>query len=109
MSKAFKVSLNNQTIHTYSEPRIPGRLMRYIDEMNSDMDKGIQLGEQWVTTPSSLQKIQYVSMILLDSLQNNDVNLINVTSAFLANQFDSETEIQFTQQDDLFNLKITSK
>ena len=109
MNSSFVVSLNNQTIHMYSEPRIPGRLMRYLQEMNEDMDSGIQLGEQWIPNPTELQKLQYVSTVLFDSLQKNDTNLINITSAFLADKFDCETQIQITQQEELFNLKIISK
>lgn len=104
MSKSFTVTLNNQTIHKYSEERIPGRLMRYLDEMESDMQKGIQLGDNWQADPSDIQKQQYVAIVLLDGLQKKDSNLVNVTSAYLLNRNESLSEINITQQDGLFNL-----
>lgn len=108
MSHGFIVTLNNQTIHEYNEARIPGRLNRYLDQMDQDMEKGIQLGNSWEEHPTELQKQQYVAMVLFDGLEKNDSNLVNVVSAYLFDRYKTLSEINFEQNEELINLKIVS-
>lgn len=106
MSKGFIVTLNNQTIHAYKYTRIPGRLIRYLDEKERDMQKGVQLAGQWVETPTEFQMQQYVALVLFDALMKKDSNLINVASAYLSDRYQFITEISITQKGELFNLRI---
>jgi len=104
----FIVTLNKQVIYTHKEKRIPGRLLRHLDEMEQDMQKGINLGGQWVQSPSELQKLQYVALVLFDSLQAKNSNLVNITSSYLSDRNKSLTEINIIQQDDQFILNLLS-
>lgn len=104
----FVVNLNNQMIYKYKETRIPGRLLRHLDRMEKDMQNGINLGGQWVESPSELQKHQYVALVLFDSLQNNNSNLVNITSAYLLDRKKSLSQINITQHEDQFALNLIS-
>lgn len=108
MSHGFIVTLNNQTIHQYNEARIPGRLNRYLDQMDQDMEKGIQLGDCWKEHPTEIEKQQYVAMVLFDGLEKNNLNLVNVVSAYLHDRYKSLSEINIEQNEELINLKIVS-
>lgn len=108
MSHGFIVTLNNQTIHEYNEARIPGRLNRYLDEMDQDMEKGIQLGDSWQAHPTEMQKQQYVAMVLFDGLEKKDENLVNIMSAYLFNRYKTLSEINIELNEESINLKIVS-
>ena len=108
MSNGFIVTLNNQTIHKYNEARIPGRLHRYLGQMDQDMEKGIQLGDNWQTDPTEIQKQQYVAMVLFDGLQKKDPNLVEIVSAYLQDRYKNITEVNINQSEDIINLKIVS-
>lgn len=109
MSKGFTVTLNEQTIHTYNDSRAPGRLRRFMDEMDRDMQSGVQLADEWVEQPSELQKQQYVAMVLFDALEKKDSNLVSLMSSYLIERYETLEEIRITQQEDLINLQIISK
>ena len=109
MNNGFIVTLNDQLIYTYTHMPLPGRLRRYHDEMDKQMDNGIKLGEQWIDQPGALQKQQYVAMTLFNALEQKDTNLVNVVSSFLSGRYQSIKEIRVTEQDDVFNLSIISE
>ena len=108
MSHGFIVTLNNQTIHEYNETRIPGRLKRYLDEMDQGMEMGVQLGDHWQDHPTDFQKQQYVAMVLFRGLQKKDSNLVNIVSAYLQDRYKSLSEINIDQSEDLIDLQIVS-
>ncbi len=94
MSSRFIVTINNQTVYTWNEPRTPARMRRYLDEMDADMEQGIQLGENRVSSPSDYQKQQYVAMMLLRALDQKKPNLADVMAAYLSNRCETLKEIR---------------
>jgi len=106
MKNSFKVTLNEQIIYSYIDKPAPARLRRYLDEIESHMERGIKLGEQHVEKPSDLQKLQYVAMQLFNALDNKNLNKAEVMSAYLKNRNADLREICVTQMDDVINLKL---
>ena len=109
MNNGFIVTLNDQVIYTYTPVPLPGRLRRYHNEMDIQMDAGVNLAEHWIDQPSAFQKQQYVAMTLFNALEQKDTNLVNVVSSFLSGRYQSITEIRVTEKDDVFNLSIISE
>jgi len=106
MSEKFILTLNNQIIYTYNKMRIPGLLLRFLEQMDRDMDVGIQLGEYWVQQADEETKIRVVAMMLFNAIEQHDTNQMNVMSAYLLNRNETLVEIKVNQQDDCFNLQI---
>lgn len=109
MPEAFNVTLNNQTIFQASQDRLPGRVRRYLDEMDQDMDTGIMLGEQPVATPDAYQKQLYVAMQLLIAIDDHNKNLAQVLCCYLQERNPQLIEVRVTEQDGEFNLKLVAQ
>lgn len=106
MKNSFNVSLNQQIIYTYTSKPSPARLRRYLDEMDDDMQQGIFLGDERVSSPSEFQRIQYVAVKLFFAIEDKDFNLAEVMSAYLMNRSKQLSKINIEQADDVFNLNL---
>lgn len=88
---------------------MPGRLRRYLDEMDQDMALGIMLGDQPVATPDAYQKQQYVAMQLLFAIDQHNKNLAQVLCCYLQKRNPELIEVRVTEQGDEFNLKLVTQ
>lgn len=109
MPHGFSVTLNNLTVYTYKDKPAPGRLRRYLDEMDIHMESGVQLGENFIAQPSDFQRQQYVAMDLIHSLEKKDSQIIEVLSAYLMKRNSNLIEIYVSLKDDFFNMKLITK
>ena len=109
MSNSFIVSLNNQTVYEFNETRHPARLRRHLEEIDENLNQGIQLGDQWLDKPDAFQKQQYIAMVLLNALDQNNSDLVSLMSAFLSNKYSQLKEIRATSNEDYFNFTLISK
>jgi len=106
MKNSFNVTLNEKIIYSYTDKPAPARLRRFLDEIDNDMNSGIQLGELYEETPSLIQKQQYISMKLFYAIEKNDKNLIELLSAYLMSRSPEIKQVLITESGDLFNLKL---
>ena len=74
--------------------RLPGRQRDFLDKMDEDMDKGIQLAGRQVSQPDRLQRAQYVAMHLLQAFRENNQGMINATAAYLSQRLPELKRIQ---------------
>jgi hypothetical protein len=109
MPAAFSVTLNNQTIFQASEDRLPGRVRRYLDEMDQDMNMGIMLGDQPVAEPDAYQKQLYVAMQLLIAIDDHNKNLSQVLCCYLQERNPALIEVRVAEQGGEFNLKLITQ
>lgn len=106
MNNSFNVTLNKQIIYNYSVKPVPARVRRFLDEIDDDMDKGIQLGEEKIVAPTDFQKIQFVALELFDVIEKKDSNMVEVLSAYLMNRKGHLKEVRITLSDEIINLKL---
>ncbi|RDH83913.1 MAG: hypothetical protein DIZ80_07185 [endosymbiont of Galathealinum brachiosum] len=106
MKNSFNVTRNKQIIYNYSVKPVPARVRRFLDEIEEDMARGIQLGEQKVAAPTDFQKLQFVSLKLFDAIENNDSNILEVLSAYLMSRKPELNEIRIVLSDEIINLKL---
>ena len=106
MNNSFNVTLNKQIIYNYSVRPVPARVRRFLDEIEEDMDKGIQLGEEKVVAPTDFQKLQFVALKLFDAIEKKDSNMEEVLSAYLMNRKGQLKEVRIALSDEIINLKL---
>ena len=106
MRKGFVVTVNNQIVLECANARSPARLRRYFEEMDADMDKGIQLSEEWVEKPELYQKQLYVSMLLIRCIDAQETNQVKLLQNFIADRYSELSEIRVTQHDEDFSLQL---
>jgi len=106
MSNSFIVTIDSKVIHQYEETRNPARLRRYLDELDLHMEEGVQLGEIFVNNPDTFQKQQYIAMLLIQALDENNSNNVNVYSAYLLRSGPDLSEVNVSLQGDMCSLKL---
>jgi len=109
MPNRFVVTLNNQIVHEYKDIPAPARLRRYFDEMDQYMESGVQLGDAFVKQPSTYQRQQYVAMDLIHYIEKNDMQTVEVLSAYLMKRNPELTEINVMSKDDVFSMMLITK
>lgn len=62
---------------------VPGQQRKLLDEMDLDMDNGIQLGDEHIATPDAQQKARYVVQHLLNALAQQQENAAVVFCTYL--------------------------
>lgn len=78
------VILNDQVVVEYDRRnRLPGQQRRFFEQMDADMDAGIQLGEHHIENPDRSQRSYYVAMNLVRAVLNHNENLKTMTCGYL--------------------------
>lgn len=82
----------------YERPsRHTGIQRRFFDEMDLDMDKGIELNGEMIESPQKVQRTNYVAMSLLYGIENDNEGMISATCGYLANRLPGLKQIQATE------------
>ncbi len=106
MRDGFIVSVNTQIVYECNDTRFPARLRRHLDEIETDISEGIQLGDNWVDQPDAFQKQQYIAMVLLNALDKQDTNLVKLLSAYLVSRYTNLGEIRATSSGDFYSFSL---
>lgn len=74
--------------------RIPGRQRNFLDKMDEDMDRGIQLADVRIPNPDQLQRARYVAMHLLQAFQHDNESMIAATCAYLTRRLPDLKQVE---------------
>ncbi len=66
--------------------RHSGKQRQYLDGMDLDMDEGIELNNEMITSPDKIQHVNYVAMSLLYGIHSESDGMISATCAYLVNR-----------------------
>lgn len=84
MTDMLTVILNDQVVVEYDRRnRLPGQQRRLLDQMDADMDAGIQLGDRHIENPDRSQRSYYVAMNLVRAVLNHNEQLKTMTCGYL--------------------------
>lgn len=75
INSTLHVVFNNEPVLEFDRSKpVPGHQRSYLDQMDTKMDQGIQLGDDFIQQPNALQRSQFVANSLVNSLlkQNYD-------------------------------------
>jgi hypothetical protein len=87
MSDKLSVVLNGQVVVEYDRSKaLPEHQLAYLDKMDAEMDKGLQIGGEYIKHPDLKQKAQFVSLQLFQALSANSDAIIAASCAYLANR-----------------------
>ena len=70
----LKVIIEEQNFSLGIDPEFLQKAADFFNRMDSDMDKGWQMGREWVERPTPEQKLIIVADKLLTALENNEKN-----------------------------------
>lgn len=110
MPQQIEVSVNQQVLLTFdSQPRLAGKQRQFLDNMDDDMDKGIDLAGESCKNPSDLEKAQYVAMRLMQGLDAEDKSLVSICCAYLGHRYPDLTVIKAKMHKDEIQMELLFK
>ena len=87
MPTMLSVYINGEKVLEYDKnTRHPGKQRQYLDGMDIDMDEGIELNDEMITSPDKMQRVNYVAISLLYGIHSESDGMISATCAYLANR-----------------------
>jgi hypothetical protein len=87
MSDKLTIVLNGQAVVEYDRNKpLPDQQQAYLDKMDAEMDKGLNVGGESIAHPELKQKAQFVALQLFQALEANNDPVIAASCAYLANR-----------------------
>lgn len=107
MLKNLSVYINKNKIFDYDKTtRLPGKQRQYLDNMDYDMDQGIEINDKLISSPNKMQRANYVAMNLLHGIETDNKGLISATSAYLVNRIPDLESIQAVENGDEITMDL---
>lgn len=91
----LSIYINDEKVLEHNnDSREPGLLRRFLDNMDLDMDEGIEINDETIFSPDQSQRANYVAMNLLHGLELKNEGLISATCSYLVNRFPKLKQIR---------------
>lgn len=101
------VVINNVKMLEYDRSkRLTGVQRRFLDEMDAQMDDGIQLGDEFIDKPKVLQRCQYVANTLINSVLAEKDPLAAATCSYLASRLPNLQQVRALSSDDGTSIEL---
>ncbi|MDR9436293.1 MAG: hypothetical protein RI563_05410 [Thiohalophilus sp.] len=98
MQNLLKLNIDGEVVFEFDRnTRLPGHQRDFLDKMDEDMDRGIQLADQHIIEPDSLQRARYVAMHLLQAFNENNQPMITATCAYLVQRVPALNTVEIEQ------------
>lgn len=103
----LSVYLNGKKVLGYDKNvRQPGIQRRFIDNMDIDMDEGIELNGKFISSPDERQRANYVAMSLMYGIEQNSEGMISATCSYLVNRLPELKQIRATEKGEEITLEL---
>jgi len=89
------VVVNDEPILEFDRKKpVPGHQRQYLDNMDAQMDQGIQLGDNFIEEPNALQRSQFVANSLVNMLFKEQYSTAIAMCTYLAKRMPELQQIQ---------------
>ena len=89
------VIVNDEPILEFDRKKpVPGHQHQYLDNMDSQMDQGIQLGEDFIEQPNALQRSQFVANSLVNLILKDEYSMAIAMCTYLAKRLPDLQQIK---------------
>ncbi|MBN4080583.1 hypothetical protein JYT31_02855 [Beggiatoa alba] len=101
MPGKLRIYVNGEKVFEYEQnTRHPGKQREFLDNMDLDMDEGIELDGDIISSPNSMQRAQYVAMSLLYGIQMKSEGLISASCGYLVTRLPKLKQIRAVETDE---------
>ena len=95
MSEILSVYINGAKVLDYEKnTRQPGVQRRFLDNMDLDMDEGIEINGEMIDSPDKMQRANYVAINLIYGIKQNSEGMISATCGYLTNRLPDLKQIR---------------
>ena len=99
MPTMLRVVLNGNEIHEYEKTtRYPGKQREFLDNMDLDMDEGIEIDGEIIDSPDKMQRAQYVAMSLLYGIETSKEGLVSAACGYLVTRLPDLQQIRAVEE-----------
>ena len=107
MPSKLRVILNGSEVHEYEKnTRHPGKQREYLDNMDLDMDEGIEIEGELINSPDKMQRAQYVSMSLLYGIQMKSEGLVSAACGYLVTRLPDLKQIRAVEEGETVTMDL---
>jgi hypothetical protein len=85
---------------------LTGKQRQYLDNLDRDMDAGVELGGRRIESPNALQRAQFVAMQLLQAVRDGNEPVAAATCAYLANRISDIKQVRGTMRGGLLSVDL---
>ena len=101
------VFINNQIVFKFDkEHALEDQQLTFLDQMDSDMERGIKIQSELLTNPDNQQRAIFVSMNLIKAIQQDNEAIIFASCAYLANRYSQLTEVHANDYDGSVKIEL---
>ena len=107
MSTMLSIYINGIKVLDYEKnTRQPGKQRQFLDNMDLDMDEGIEINGKLISSPDKMQRANYVAMSLLYGIENKSEGMISATCGYLANRLPELKQIRSVKEGDEITMDL---
>lgn len=95
MPSKLRIVLNGNEVYEYEKnTRHPGKQREFLNNMDLDMDEGIEIDGQIISAPDKMQRAQYVAMSALYGIKKGSDGLVSAACGYLVTRLPDLKQIQ---------------
>ncbi|HED34973.1 MAG TPA: hypothetical protein ENJ08_12310 [Gammaproteobacteria bacterium] len=83
----FNINIDEQSYTLEVTPALMQELQSTHQEMDSDFDKGLQLGRYWIEQPGDEQRCQYVADKVVSAIHQEDIRQFYLMSSYILHKY----------------------
>ena len=107
MPSKLRVILNGNEVHEYEQnTRYPGKQREYFDNMDLDMDEGVEIDGELINSPDKMQRAQYVAMSLLYGIQMKSEGLVSAACGYLVTRLPDLKQIRAVEEGEAVTMDL---
>lgn len=107
MSTMLSIYINGKKNLDYDKnARQPGKQRQFLDNMDLDMDEGIEINGEMISSPDKMQRANYVSMSLLYGIENKSEGMISATCDYLVKRLPELKQIRSVEEGDEITMDL---
>lgn len=107
MPSKLRIVLNGSEIHEYEKnTRHPGKQRELLDNMDLDMDEGIEIDGNVISSPDKMQRAQYVAMSLLFGIEMKSDGLVSAACGYLVTRLPDLKQVRAVENDKVVTMDL---
>jgi len=107
MSTKLIVVMNGQSVIEYDRNiELPDHQRQFLDKMDADMAKGMEINGQSSTNPDLGMRAQYIAMHLVRAINDDNDSMISAMSAYLATRLPDLKQVKADEQGENISIDL---
>lgn len=108
--KALSIYVNDEAVYEYDrETALNESQLGFLDKMDSDMERGIKIQGELITSPDSQQRARFVAMNLIKALHQENEAAISVSCAYLTTRLPGLVEVHANDHEGTVKIELVNE